>query len=79
LENVCLFQAVDAEGAEELIVVVEANAVPAPSFREAITAKVKTFDRVRFKAVKPFPRTSMGLQKINRAELRKMVLGTPAH
>jgi acyl-coenzyme A synthetase/AMP-(fatty) acid ligase len=79
LENVCLFQAVDAEGAEELIVVVEANAVPAPTYREAITAKVKPFDRVRFKAVKPFPRTSMGLQKIDRAELRKMVFGTPAH
>jgi acyl-coenzyme A synthetase/AMP-(fatty) acid ligase len=79
LENVCLFQAVDAEGAEELIVIVEADAVPAPTFREAITAEFKTFDRVRFTAVKPFPRTSMGLQKINRAELRKMVFGTPAH
>lgn len=79
LENVCLFQAVDADGAEELIVVVEADAVPAPGFRETISAGIRTFDRVRFAAVNPFPRTSTGLQKINRAELRRMVFGTPAH
>ena len=78
LENVCLFQSIDAQGAEELVVALEAGALPEPAVRDRIAARFKTFDRVRFEAVKPFPRTSTGLQKIQRAELRKMVLDAGA-
>jgi acyl-coenzyme A synthetase/AMP-(fatty) acid ligase len=76
LENVCLFQSIDRDGAEELVVVLEADALPAEDLRAAITANFKAFEQVRLEAIKPFPRTTTGLQKINRAELRKMILTT---
>lgn len=79
VKNACLFQAIDAGGAEELIVVVEADAVPSPNDRESIAKKFEVFDRVRFKAVKPFPRTTFGLQKIDRTELRKIAVTTTAN
>lgn len=75
IDNACLFQGIDAEGAEELVVVLEAEALPAPVLRQAIGDKFKSFDRIRFELVKPFPRTSTDLRKIQRGELRKVVMG----
>ena len=75
LDGVCLFQGVGADGAEELVIAIEAEALPAATTIKQFTVQFPIFDRVRFEAIKPFPRTSMGLQKVNRIALRKMVFG----
>ncbi len=73
VENVCLFQGVDGDGVEELVIVLEADALPPKPTIERVTANVCVFDRVHVEAVRPFPRTTMGMRKIQRRELRKMV------
>ena len=75
VENVCLFQGVDAGGLEELVVAIEAAALPAQALIDRVTAHFPTFERVRFAPVPQFPRTSAGMQKIKRLELRNMVFG----
>jgi acyl-coenzyme A synthetase/AMP-(fatty) acid ligase len=73
VENVCLFQGVDGDGVEELVIVLEADELPPEAVIERVTANVRVFDRVRVEAVRPFPRTTTGMHKIQRRELRKMV------
>jgi acyl-coenzyme A synthetase/AMP-(fatty) acid ligase len=73
VENVCLFQGVDKDGREELVIVLEAEALPPAAMIDSVTAKIKLFDRVRFEAVSSFPRTTLGMRKIQRRELRRMV------
>jgi acyl-coenzyme A synthetase/AMP-(fatty) acid ligase len=75
LENLCLFQGVDAAGLEELVVAIEAAALPEQQAIDRVTAHFPTFERVRFEAVRQFPRTSSGMQKIKRMALRKIVFG----
>jgi acyl-coenzyme A synthetase/AMP-(fatty) acid ligase len=78
VQNVCLFQSVDVRGVEELVIVLEADALPAKAVIDHVAARFQGFDRVRFEAIERFPRTSTGLHKVQRLELRKMVLGTDA-
>jgi acyl-coenzyme A synthetase/AMP-(fatty) acid ligase len=78
LENVCLFQSVGADGVEELTVVVEADEVPTQAQAARVKATFRMFERIHFKAIKAFPRTTTGLQKIRRLELRKIVFGASA-
>jgi acyl-coenzyme A synthetase/AMP-(fatty) acid ligase len=75
LENVCLFQHVDAQGTEQLIVVLETSALPDGPMIKRAAARLPVLGELRFETVTPFPRTPAGLRKIRRAELRKMVVG----
>ena len=75
IENVCLFQGVDAAGREELVVAIEAEVLPDQKLIDHVTVNLPAFERVRFEAVSQFPRASSGLQKIKRLELRKRVFG----
>lgn len=73
IENLCLFQGVDASGLEELVVAIEAAALPDQKVIDYVTASFPDFERVRFEAVRQFPRTSAGMEKIKRLALRRMV------
>jgi len=77
VDTVCLFSALNAAGLDELMVAIEASALPAHHLLDQFAASedFRAFDRVRFKAVPEFPRTEGGMQKLRRAALRQMVLG----
>jgi acyl-coenzyme A synthetase/AMP-(fatty) acid ligase len=74
VENVCLFQGVDEAGLEELVIALEAGTLPATAAADLLPGTAQAFDRVRFELVERFPRTTLGMQKINRRELRRMVI-----
>ena len=76
VDAVCLFSTLNAAGLDELVVAIEAPGLPARDLlnRLAGSDDFRGFDRVRFKAVAAFPRTEGGMQKLRRAELRRMVL-----
>jgi acyl-coenzyme A synthetase/AMP-(fatty) acid ligase len=78
VENVCLFQGVGESGIEELVVAIEADELPPKALIDRIAANLPKFDRVRFEAIGRFPRTSSGLHKIRRLELRAMVFAGDA-
>jgi acyl-coenzyme A synthetase/AMP-(fatty) acid ligase len=72
VDNVCLFGGLNDQGIEELVVVIEAEQMPARAELSCVAASFKMFERVRFERLNAFPRTETGYQKIKRNELRKM-------
>ena len=73
--DVCIFGGLDARGAEELVVAVEAERVLRADIDRVARrfSESKAFDQVRVVVLKAFPRTQAGMQKINRVRLREMV------
>jgi acyl-coenzyme A synthetase/AMP-(fatty) acid ligase len=78
VENICLFQSVGLDGRDELVVVLEMDGLPAKPVIDRVAANFRGFDGVRVEAVGRFPRTTTGMEKINRLALRQMVLGESA-
>jgi acyl-coenzyme A synthetase/AMP-(fatty) acid ligase len=75
IENVCLFSGMGGDGREELVIALETNRALTPVEQEQITLNYRMFGRIRIVTLNTFPRTDAGMQKIRRAELRKMILG----
>jgi acyl-coenzyme A synthetase/AMP-(fatty) acid ligase len=75
---VCLFSLLNDDAKEELVVAIEATRVPPKSELDKVAREFKSFERVRFEVLQEFPRTEAGMQKINRKELRKIIVGKGA-
>ena len=75
VESVCIFGGLDDDGREQLVVAIEADKRPSRAELDQVAANFRMFERIRFKVLKRFPRTEAGMQKIKRAELRRMVFG----
>jgi acyl-coenzyme A synthetase/AMP-(fatty) acid ligase len=75
VECVCIFGGLDDEGREQLVIAIEADKLPSRTDIEQVSADFSMFEQIKFKVLKTFPRTEAGLQKIKRAELRRMVFG----
>ncbi|MCE9633968.1 MAG: AMP-binding protein [Methylophilales bacterium] len=73
VDEVCLFSGLNAQGREELVVVIESDRLPPKPDLEAVASEFSTFERVRFSVLKEFPRSEMGTRKIQRSALRKFV------
>ena len=79
VETVCLFSGLDKTGVEELVVVIEGERAPSRDEMQKLTAVFSQFERLRFEMMRKFPRTEAGMQKIKRAEIRKLVFPTDAN
>jgi acyl-coenzyme A synthetase/AMP-(fatty) acid ligase len=71
----CLFSFLSKDGKEELVVAIETSKAPPQSQLDRIAREFKSFQQVRFEILREFPRTDAGMQKIKRAELRKIIVG----
>ena len=78
VETVCLFSGLDRTGVEELVVVIEGEHGPSRDEMQKLAAIFPQFERLRFEMMRKFPRTETGMQKIRRAELRKLVFPNDA-
>jgi len=76
VSSVCLFSGVSDEGEDEIVVVIESSAWPPKVQLAALSKELKEFSEVRFALLARFPRTTSGISKINRRELRKMVFAS---
>ncbi|HXQ14412.1 MAG TPA: AMP-binding protein [Caulobacteraceae bacterium] len=78
VEEVCLFTGLSESGVEELVVAIQSK-------RDHDDAEVKQalgasslFERIRVETFREFPRTTAGLAKTLRSELRRLVFERPA-
>jgi len=76
VSSVCLFSGVSDEGEDEIVVVIESSAWPPKVQLATLSKELKEFSEVRFALLARFPRTTSGISKINRRELRKMVFAS---
>lgn len=72
--EVCTFTGFRADGAEELIIVIEADEMPPQSELQKAGRHVPSAFPHRFANIKRFPRTEGGMNKVNRSALRQMVV-----
>ncbi|HWA63446.1 MAG TPA: AMP-binding protein [Caulobacteraceae bacterium] len=75
VEEVCLFAGQGDDGATEVVVCVQTQADLTPVEIAARLGPSEIFERVRVEIFRAFPRTTTGLAKTRRVELRRMVLG----
>jgi hypothetical protein len=68
-----MFSGLNALGQEELVIAIQSDEEPPKQKLDSISREFEKFDKVRFSFLKRFPRTETGLEKVRRAELRKMV------
>jgi acyl-coenzyme A synthetase/AMP-(fatty) acid ligase len=73
VDEVCMFSGLNALGQEELVIAIQSDEEPPKQKLDSISREFEKFDKVRFSFLKRFPRTETGLEKVRRAELRKMV------
>jgi acyl-coenzyme A synthetase/AMP-(fatty) acid ligase len=73
VDEVCLFTGMDTDGNEELVIAVQSDREPPQSAGDRIMSQFPHFDRIRFVAVKEFPRTQAGMRKVRRNALRQMI------
>lgn len=77
VSSACLFSGLDDDGKEELVVAIESERAPEKAELDKVSQSFPQFERIRFEVFEKFPRTEAGMHKIKRAELRKLVFGTP--
>lgn len=73
VDEVCLFTGLSDAGVEELVVALQTDRPLAKPDLDAVARDYAIFARVRFVAMKEFPRTPTGLRKTLRPVLRKLV------
>lgn len=71
----CIFQEVHLDGTDELVIALETEQSPSSETIERIRALFATPSPLRVVVFPEFPRTTLGMSKIQRLQLRKMVLG----
>lgn len=72
---VCMFSALNEAGEEDLVIAIEGKGEPAKSVLDDLRSAFARLGNIRIETVAEFPRTEAGMQKVNRRELRKRVLG----
>lgn len=75
IDNACLFGGLDDNGAEELVIAIERQTMPARAELERVAQSFGQFEKVRFVAMARFPRTTAGMQKVDRVKLRALIFG----
>ena len=73
VEAACLFSGLNDAGEDEVVVAIEAEQWPDKSHLDLLGHEFAQFDQIRFAIIHPFPRTTTGTEKVNRAELRKLI------
>lgn len=73
VDEVCLFSGVNDAGEPELVIALQTSQALQRSQLKEVARKFNEFEKVRFKTLKEFPRTSTGTQKTRRSALRNLV------
>jgi acyl-coenzyme A synthetase/AMP-(fatty) acid ligase len=79
VEAVCLFSGLSDSGKEEVVIAIESrDALAKPALEgivglQALAPVIAAFKEIRYAILKSFPRTRTGMNKIRRADLRKLV------
>lgn len=79
VDEVCVFSGLNAAGQDELVIVIKSDNEPPKKKLNSVSREFRKFDNVRFSVLKEFPRTETGLEKVRRAELRKIVFSEPGN
>lgn len=72
---VCIFQEVHVDGTDELVIALETTHSPSSETVERIRALFANQIALRVEIFPEFPRTTLGMSKIQRLQLRNMVFG----
>jgi acyl-coenzyme A synthetase/AMP-(fatty) acid ligase len=73
-ETVCVFSEMDDEGESRVVVVVESGREFSDAELAAAIDGRLGFEDARFVVLEKFPRAEAGMRKVNRRELRKLVI-----
>ena len=73
VDEVCLFSGLNDQGHEELVIAIQSDRDLLQSELDTVASKFASFERVRFAILKEFPRAQLGMSKIQRSMLRKLV------
>ncbi|MBV9330511.1 MAG: AMP-binding protein [Alphaproteobacteria bacterium] len=73
VRSVCLFSAFGSDGKDQLVIALECDRQPAKADLAEVAKEFPSCERVRFVAMRAFPRTTAGMQKVRRQALRKLV------
>jgi acyl-coenzyme A synthetase/AMP-(fatty) acid ligase len=73
VDEVCLFSGLNDQGIEELMIAIQSDRELPQSELDAVAGRFASFERVRFAILKEFPRTELGMRKVQRSVLRKLV------
>lgn len=74
LDEVCVFSNFNDEGSEEVVIVIQTDALPPNSELDSAARHLPPGATYRFVNVKRFPRTETGMSKVNRAALKQMIV-----
>lgn len=77
VKAVCIFNGIDEEGSEEVLVVCEGEQQPPAAKLAELRRQLQVFDRVRWIMHPVFPRTTTGTSKVNRRALRQQIFQSP--
>lgn len=69
-----LFRTED-DGKEEFVIAIEAESAPPKSEMVRVARRFPQIKHIRFEALKRFPRTEAGMQKIKQSKVRKILVG----
>jgi acyl-coenzyme A synthetase/AMP-(fatty) acid ligase len=75
VEEVCLFTGLSDGGVEELFVAIQSKSDLDPLDVERALGASALFEKIRVEFFREFPRTTAGLAKTRRSELRRLVVG----
>jgi acyl-coenzyme A synthetase/AMP-(fatty) acid ligase len=79
VEDVCLFTGLSEGGVEELVVAVQSERdLDALEVERALGAS-DLFENIRVETFREFPRTTAGLAKVRRSELRRLAFERATH
>lgn len=78
VSQVCVFNGIDAQGLDEVLVVWEGVKEPSQAMQAELRRQLAAFERVRFLMHPLFPRTRTGTNKVDRRALRLAIFGSVA-
>jgi acyl-coenzyme A synthetase/AMP-(fatty) acid ligase len=73
VDDVCLFSRLNDEGKEQLVIAIQTGRSLRQSDIESIARRFSGFEVVSVATMKSFPRAETGMNKVKRAELRRMI------
>jgi acyl-coenzyme A synthetase/AMP-(fatty) acid ligase len=76
VEEVCLFTGLSEAGVEELVVAIRSERDHSPSEVILALGASTLFERIRVETLSEFPRTTAGLAKTRRSDLRRLLFRT---
>ena len=73
VSEVCIFSQLTRHGEDELVIAIEAERMPKMAKLKSVASSFPLFKTIRFEPIKAFPRSSIGMRKVQRQVLRKML------